>query len=108
MHTYNDVIAVALGSITQPRSFGGAIGLAAVTTVLISNFNSSLSEQLSSGERYDILQSAAAIKMLPPSVQTSTRIEFGKAYNEQMRIVIGLAVAQFIATFLMWKKRPSH
>lgn len=91
-----------MGVLTQWRSFGSAIGLAAVTSVMISSLNSSLSHDLSTAQRHTVLDSAAAIDTLPASIQESVRSQFGKSYNEQMRIITGLAIAQFLSTLLMW------
>jgi hypothetical protein len=74
---------------------------------MITSLTSNLSKQVSTSQLRTILQSAAAINELPASIQSSTRSEFGKTYNEQMRIVIGLAVAQFLVTMLLWKKKAA-
>jgi hypothetical protein len=105
MNTYILHTATSIGAITQWRSFGGAIGLAAVTSVMISSLNDSLSHELTPAQRYGVLQSAAAIDALPVSLQQLTRFQFAKSYDVQMRIVVGLAVAQFLVTLLMLMKK---
>ncbi|KAF7860879.1 hypothetical protein EAF04_008397 [Stromatinia cepivora] len=85
-------ITVALGAINQWRSLGGAISLAVVTSVMNESINSKLSGYLSSEQLYRVLQSSATIPELPESLQGVTRSQFGRAYNEQMNIVMVLSI----------------
>lgn len=98
------LVATAMGAITQFRALGGALGLAIVTSVMKSSLRSKLSAYLSSDSTNSILQSAAAIDLLPPALQDQTRSLFAREYNLQMRIVIGFTVAQFLTSLLIWKR----
>lgn len=95
-------IAVAMGAITQFRAMGGATGLAVVTSVMNSSIKSALAQNLSSEQLNAILQTAAAIELLPAALQKTTRDLFAQEYNLQMRIIIGFAAAQTLAALLMW------
>jgi hypothetical protein len=72
------------------------------------SLSSRLSNLLSAAEMNNVLQSVSAINTLPISLRDPTRSQFGEMYNEQMRIVIGLAVAEFLTTLLIWKKNPAE
>lgn len=98
---------MALGAINQWRSLGGAIGLAVVTSVMNEFLKSKLLGYLSSEQLDQVVRSATIIQELPASLQGVTRSQFGRAYNEQMKIVMGLAIAQVLGTLLMWKKKKA-
>ncbi len=102
------VIATATGAITQFRALGGAVGLAIVTSVMKSSIQSDLVQYLSPDSASSILQSAAAISLLPSQLQYQTRALFAHQYNLQMKIVTGFTVAQFLVTLLIWKKKDPN
>ena len=92
--------------IQQFRTFGGAVGLAIVIAVTNRSVASELSRVLPQAQVHQILQSTNTITTLPPNLQLGVRTVFGEKYNLQMKIMIGLAVAQIPATLLMWTKSP--
>ena len=83
------------------------MGLSIVTSVMKSSIRSKLSAYLSSDSINTILQSAAAINLLPSALQYQTRSLFAQQYNLQMRVVIGFTVAQFLTSLLIWKNTAS-
>ena len=98
--------ATAMGSITQFRALGGAIGLSIVTNVMKSSISSNLLQHLSLEQVNAILQAASAIDLLPQPLQDQTRSLFAQQYNLQMKIVIGFTIAQFLGTLLIWRGKP--
>ena len=84
---------------------GGAIGLAIVTSILNGFVSSKLLAFLPEDQVVALLQTSAVVNSLPPELQESVRAIFGKAYNIQMRILIGLAAAQLPSSALMWQKK---
>ncbi|KAH8652614.1 hypothetical protein BGZ60DRAFT_473439 [Tricladium varicosporioides] len=88
-------LTIGAASIIQFRTLGGMIGIAIVVSVMNRVIQSDLC-----GLSTDIISS------FPESVQDSVRVTFGRGYNLQMSIMIGFAVAQILATFLVWTKKP--
>lgn len=84
---------------------GGAIGLGIVTSVLNGYVRSHLGHFLSPDQVRTLLQSNAAILALSPDQQEMTRVVFGRGYNLQMKILIGLAAAQLPGSLVMWQKK---
>ncbi|KAI1254222.1 hypothetical protein MGN70_004618 [Eutypa lata] len=97
--------AVAMGTVTQFRIMGGAIGLAIVTTAFNGLVTGRLGEQLTQGQLAALLQSPATISTFPENVQETIRATLGEGYNLQMAILSGLAAGQIPASFLMWQKK---
>jgi hypothetical protein len=53
-----------------------------------------------------LLQRTEAIHMIPPETLSSVRDIFGKAFNQQMYMGVGLAAAQVPFVAMMWTKEP--
>lgn len=84
---------------------GGAIGLAIVTSILNGFVSSRLSAFLPEDQVVALLQTSAVVNSLSPEHQERVRAIFGRGYNIQMRILIGLAAAQLPSSALMWQKK---
>lgn len=97
--------AVALGSVTQFRIMGGALGLAIVTAAYKGFVISRLDKFLALEQRQAILQSAEAIQSLTPAVQAEVKKIFAGGYNLQFRVLIAFAAAQIPSSLLMWQKK---
>lgn len=97
-------MAVAIGTVTQVRFMGGAIGLAVVTSILNSHVRSHLSQTLTPEELSALLKSTTVISTFPSEVAIMARSVLGQGYNNQIKALIGTAVAQFPAALLMWKR----
>jgi hypothetical protein len=54
-----------------------------------------------------LLQTTDIISKLPEAAQSQVREGFGRWYNFQMKIMIGMAAAQLPSTLLMWTKKPT-
>lgn len=94
-----------MGTVTQFRIMGGAIGLAIITAAFNGLVTGRLGEQLTQGQLAALLQSPAIISTFPENVQETIRATLGEGYNLQMAILSGLAAGQIPASFLMWQKK---
>lgn len=97
--------AVAMGSITQFRIMGGAIGIAIATTLLNGLLRSRLSDFLSQPQVDILLLSAKSVSSFPPTTQLMIRKAFAEGFNLQMKVLAGFAAAQIPSSFLMWQKK---
>lgn len=97
--------AISGGALLQFRVFGGALGLAIASSVMNNHLTSHLRAIFGPEQLATVLQSTEAIRRFPPEVQKQVRRAFAQGYNLQMRIMIGLAGAQFLAVALLWRKR---
>lgn len=104
MKAYSLIKATAIGAVTQFRSLGGAVGLSIVTSVMKSSIKSRLLSRLPASSVTSILESAAAIDLLPKPLENQIRSLFAHEYKMQTRIVIGFTGAQFFFTFLIWRR----
>lgn len=99
--------AVGLSSFNQIRFMGGAIVLAIVSNVLNSYVQSSsgLGNILSPAQIAQVQSNSAVIKTFAPEIQEQIRSVFGKGYNLQMKILVGLAAGQLPSALFMWQKK---
>ncbi|KAI9658931.1 MAG: hypothetical protein M1821_001891 [Bathelium mastoideum] len=96
--------AIGTSAIVQLRLMGGAIGLSIVTTVMNSYVKSRLKQFLTPDQVYSLLESTGTLTTLNPNLQNIVQTTFAKAYDIQMRVVIGFSGAQLLVAFLLWKK----
>jgi hypothetical protein len=97
--------AVAISAVIQFRTMGGTVFLAIASSVFLNYVRSNLSSVLPSSEVDLILRSPGVLTHEPAHVQEAAVEVFTKAYAIQFRMLIGVAVAQFLAALLMWKKK---
>ncbi|KAK1142913.1 hypothetical protein N8T08_007154 [Aspergillus melleus] len=95
---------IAMGTATQGRQVGGALGVAIATTILNTHLTKSLASFLPAQQVKTIKDTAQAIDSLPESKQIDVRSTFAEAYNMQMKMVGGFALAQILVVALIWKK----
>ncbi|KAF1958519.1 MFS multidrug transporter-like protein [Byssothecium circinans] len=96
--------SVAMSSMVQFRTLGGALCLAITASVFNKFIRSHLSQILSPQEMDGILKYAASINSFPVGVRQDLVAILSRGYNLQFKILIGFAAAQIPATLLMWKK----
>ncbi|KAF2184758.1 MFS general substrate transporter [Zopfia rhizophila CBS 207.26] len=104
-------LAVGTATISQFRILGGIIGIAIVTSVSTPYLRDHLQSILPQGLVQLLLSKTEAMGKLPSDVWEKVRAIFGEAYNLQMKVMIGFAVAQLPATALMWTNQvalPGH
>lgn len=90
----------------QTRVMGGALGLAIVTTARNSVVKLKLLHTLTAAQTDSIFQTTAVIETFPVAIQDLIRNVFADAFDLQMFIILGFAVAQIPATLLMWEREP--
>lgn len=96
---------IAMGTATQGRQVGGALGVAIATTILNTHLSDKLASFLNPEHVEAIKDTAQAIDSLPEAVQIDVRRTFAEAYNMQMKMVGAFALAQIIVVGMVWKKR---
>lgn len=99
------ISATAIGTVSQFRYMGGAVGLAIATNVLNSYVTSKLGNLLTPEQISAVLETSAAISLLPADMQDQVKMIFAAGYNRQMKVVLGFAAAQIPATLVMWQKK---
>jgi hypothetical protein len=80
--------------------------LAIVTSVMNRWVRSELEKFLPIEQVELLLQTTDVISKLPEAAKSQVREVFGRGYNLQMKIMIGMAAAQVPSTLLMWTKNP--
>lgn len=80
--------------------------LAVVTSVMNRWVRTQLKEILPLDQVELLLQTTDVISKLPEGAQEQVREIFGRGYNLQMKIMIGMGAANFPSTLLMWTKKP--
>ena len=96
--------AVFMGALAQFRVLGGSVGLAVCTNVL--NNKIKTASFLTPDQLDSVLESAQAIKTLPPNVQEPLRRLYAVGYNEEMQVLTSFGGAAILATLLMWEWKP--
>ncbi|RDL41698.1 uncharacterized protein BP5553_01677 [Venustampulla echinocandica] len=99
-------LAVATAAINQFRFLGGSVGLAIVSSAMYSWTRTRFLGILAPDKVEILEQTTQFISEFSPEVQEKIRVIFAGGFNLQMKILIGLAALQFVATGLMWNKRP--
>jgi hypothetical protein len=80
--------------------------LAIVTSVMNRWVRSELENFLPIEQVELLLQTTDVISKLPEAAQSQVREVFGRGYNLQMMIMIGMVAAQLPSTLFMWTKKP--
>ena len=97
-----------MGAITQFRALGGVVGLAIATNVLNNHVRSGLSAILSQQQLDALLQTSAAIEMLPDALRAAVRSVYAEGYNLQMKVMAGFGAAQIVAVVTMYEKETRY
>ena len=97
-----NLIAPAMGTNTQFRYLGGAIGLGVVTAALNGYVRSQLSDVLTPSEITAILQSSGMISTLSVEAQTRVLQVFTSGFLLQWRIMCGFVGLQIVANILAY------
>ncbi|KAL9110462.1 MAG: hypothetical protein Q9227_005006 [Pyrenula ochraceoflavens] len=97
--------ALAIGLGLQSRMLGGALGIAAMNTVLSTYLTSHLPSILhhNRAQLAAVQQSTNAIATLPADLQRDVRRVYGEAYNLQMRVTIAFSGVTFAAVPMIWR-----
>jgi len=101
-----DQTGVGNGAVNQFRILGCSLGLSIVTCATVPTLRSDLLTILTPEQTALVMDRTERIFALPPDKQELVRHMFGKMYNTQMYILIGIAAAQVFMPLLMWKRKP--
>lgn len=91
-----------MGTITQLRILGGALGVSICTNIL-NNTLDRLRDDLSSGTMDRIRQDISIIHTLPTPEQTVIAAGFADGYKRQLLMVLGFSGVQLLALVLLWE-----
>ncbi len=97
--------AVSSGALLQFRVFGGALGIAIVSSAMNSFLTSRLKGAIGPERLAAVLQSMAAIREFPPEMQILVLKAFADGHNLQMKILTGFAAFQVLAVGMLWQKK---
>ncbi|KAL4864237.1 hypothetical protein BDV12DRAFT_205829 [Aspergillus spectabilis] len=96
-------LSVAMGTITQLRILGGALGVSICTNILNSILDKS-GDQVPAGVMERIRQDISVIQTLPVSEQALVRAAFADGYRRQLLMVLGFSGVQVLALVLLWER----
>ena len=99
-----------MGAITQFHALGGVVGFAITTNAFNAYIRTNLASilNLPPPQLETLLQSVTtAIQALPPAMRQFVRATFASAYDLEIEILIGFAIAQALAVGLMWELKLS-
>lgn len=82
------------------------IGLAISTTALSNYIKPRLASVLSPQQLSQLSQFSSSIAQFPPEQAAATRVVYNDAYNLQMRIVMGFALASLVISLLAFRRHP--
>jgi hypothetical protein len=82
------------------------IGLAISTTALQNYIKPRLASILSPEQLLQVSQFSGSIAQFPPEQAAATRLVYNDAYNLQMRIVMGFALASLVISLLAFRRHP--
>ncbi|CAO2654475.1 Nn.00g112080.m01.CDS01 [Neocucurbitaria sp. VM-36] len=98
-------LAVGTAAVGQFRMLGGLIAVSIGASITTRYLTRHLGEIVPPQLLYLVLERTEKIRLLEDEMALATRVVFGKAYNLQMYLATGLAVAQLPSTAMMWTKR---
>jgi hypothetical protein len=95
-------LAVGSAATSQFRTLGGLVGIAIVTSISTPYIRSHLTDILPLELAESLLERTELVQHLSPDTLERVRMLFGEAYNLQVKVLIGFAVAKVPVTGLMW------
>lgn len=99
-------VGVAFSAMTQVRTLGGLIGIAAGQALLNARLLSRLGSALSAEKLAALLQSTTAIAGFTPEEAAATAQTYGEAFNLQNTVMLGFCAAATVACLGVWKRNP--
>ncbi|CAD6444310.1 497df385-445e-4097-bfd8-b7a1fd65287b [Sclerotinia trifoliorum] len=100
------LLAVALGGVTQMRILGGAIGVAIATSLLNNTVVSTLADILPAETVSHLLQNLSSMSSLSSHDQAVVQSAFAHGYHKQLAMILGFCAAEVFAIGLMWERTP--
>ncbi|KAI4685845.1 uncharacterized protein J4E88_003682 [Alternaria novae-zelandiae] len=95
-------LAVGSAATSQFRTLGGLVGIAIVTSISTPYIRSHLTDILPLELAESLLERTELVQTLSPETLERVRQLFGEAYNLQVKVLIGFAVAKVPVTGMMW------
>ncbi|KAI4660919.1 uncharacterized protein J4E79_005487 [Alternaria viburni] len=95
-------LAVGSAATSQFRTLGGLVGIAIVTSISTPYIRSHLTDILPLELAESLLERTELVQTLSPETLERVRQVFGEAYNLQVKVLIGFAVAKVPVTGMMW------
>ncbi|KAI4909408.1 hypothetical protein J4E90_008105 [Alternaria incomplexa] len=95
-------LAVGSAATSQFRTLGGLVGIAIVTSISTPYIRSHLTDILPLELAESLLEKTELVQTLSPEMLERVRQVFGEAYNLQVKVLIGFAVAKVPVTGMMW------
>ena len=99
-------IAVSQGTVAQSRIFGGAIGIAVSTIIMNNHLQSSLSGVVSPSTLTALFISPFTISDYSLETEALFRESYIKAFSEDLRVAMYVAIAAFVISLCAWQKHP--
>lgn len=100
-------LAVTQGALTQMRTLGGSIGLAAATIVFNKAIQTSpVLHSLKPAEKDAIYKSPLAIDRLSKQEQHLVGRVYADAFTGEMRMALYIAGFSFLVSLMTWQKNP--
>ncbi|KAJ5856379.1 uncharacterized protein N7529_010323 [Penicillium soppii] len=96
-------LAIGTGAVVQFRFLGGAVGLAIASNIQNGRLSEHLEGILTSHQLHLFLENVKSTQYLPPHMQDEVKNVFAGSYSTQLRVMIGFAAAQLLATLLLLK-----
>ncbi|KAH6865804.1 MFS multidrug transporter-like protein [Alternaria rosae] len=95
-------LAVGSAATSQFRTLGGLVGIAIVTSISTPYIRTHLTDILPLELAESLLERTELVQTLSPETLEHVRRVFGEAYNLQVKVLIGFAVAKVPVTGMMW------
>ena len=106
--TLTNAPGVTQGALTQMRTLGGSVGLAAGVIVFNQQLRGDpqLSKVLTSEQLSTIYKSPLAIEQLPKAEQGLVSKIYAEAFSLEMRTATYIAAVCFLVSLLTWQRNP--
>ena len=102
------ISGVTQGALTQMRTLGGSVGLAAGVIVFNQQLRGSaqLNQTLTREQLSTVYKSPLAIEQLPQSEQQLVSKIYAQAFSLEMRTATYVAAVCFLVSLLTWQRHP--
>ncbi|GAP82366.2 putative multidrug transporter [Rosellinia necatrix] len=101
-----DDLAVAQGIIAQARVLGGSIGIAICSILFNARVTHGLNGKIDSDDLEKLHHSPKISSWLPPDLQLMIRLVYTEAFNDDIKVLIGVAVIGVITSCFTYQKHP--
>ncbi|KAK0386274.1 hypothetical protein NLU13_6111 [Sarocladium strictum] len=101
-------VVITISAITQIRVLGGVIGVAMAQAILNHQLTTSLTGKVPSEKIEALLRSASAIRDFTPEQAASTANYYGKRFDLQYEVILGLSGAALLTGIGCWQRRPAN